>query len=77
MTDGIPRLVISGRLPRKNVPWNLAKERFEIGEDRYILPIGFNPSPYLDRALQGATIVPRAAWFVRIANPENGAIVRR
>jgi hypothetical protein len=75
VTDGIPRLVISGKLPRKNVPWDFAKDRFEIGEDRYILPIGFDPSPYLDRALQGATIVPRAAWFVRIANPENGAIV--
>jgi hypothetical protein len=64
MQTSIPRVVLEGKLPRKNISLQKALEHLSIFEDSYELPLASDPSPYLNRAIQGATIVPRAAWFV-------------
>src|SRR3989442_265366 len=71
----IERIVLKGKLPRKNVPWPVAITRLQISKGTYQVPIGMGASPYLGLAVQGATIVPRAVWFVRIPKGDGGEVV--
>jgi len=65
----VPRTVLSGRLKRKNASWEEAQQ---VLEEREAL---WEPHPaqlvepyYLRRFRQGATIVPRHFWFVRLVS---------
>ncbi len=75
----LPAIRVSGRLPRRNASAEEASELIEEevelvlherGRRSYWAPEGgpeeIGPSPYKDKFVQGATIVPRAVWFVRI-----------
>jgi methylase of polypeptide subunit release factors len=77
--EGIPGEVLSGRLPRRNASLAEAEGTLGVQRTRFFLnrrgrrsfwataatPGGLF-SPYRDRFYQGATIVPRALWFVEI-----------
>jgi SAM-dependent methyltransferase len=66
----VPRTVFRGRLPRKNASWEEARKLLEMTEDTWSpakkAPAG--PRYYLTRFRQGATIVPRRLWFVRLVS---------
>jgi len=62
-SEDIPMLVVSGKLPRKNV--TLTTARLTRQRTSYTPPRAAAYSPYYERFLQGATIVPRNLWFVR------------
>ena len=66
----VPRTLFRGRLPRKNASWEEARKVLEMTEDTWSpakkAPTG--PRYYLDRFRQGATIVPRRLWFVRLVS---------
>jgi len=77
--EGIPGEVLSGRLLRRNAGLAEAEEALRVERTRFFFnrrgrrsfwataatPGGLF-SPYRDRFYQGATIVPRALWFVEI-----------
>jgi len=70
--DGVPREIFSGRLDRKNASLKEAMEQLRITRDKYIPPeieiqskLGAK-SDYYTQFFQGATIVPRNFWFVKI-----------
>ena len=77
--EGIPGEALSGRLPRRNASLAEAENALRVERTRFFLnrrgrrsfwataatPGGLF-SPYRDRFYQGATIVPRALWFVEI-----------
>ncbi len=59
-----PVRTVSGRLPRRNASREEALGVLSVGS---AVPLGSTRtmvSPYLDRAVQGATIAPRPFWFV-------------
>lgn len=61
--------VVSGRLPRKNASYQEARQRLVFADSEW--EPGAAPtraSYYLDRFRQGATIVPRRLWFVRLVS---------
>lgn len=72
----VRRIVIDGRLPRKNLSYGDAKAYLSAGEDEYstpALPASEDASPYLGRVYQGATLFPRNFWFVE---PSKRALVQ-
>jgi len=63
----IPCEVIAGKLEKRNVPWSQAKKSLVVQESSHEFVTHEIRSPwYRQRALQGATIVPRAFWFVEL-----------
>jgi hypothetical protein len=56
---------VSGRLPRRNASHEEATASLTIGPTYELDPTKRRSSPYFDRALQGATLVPRPFWFVQ------------
>lgn len=61
----IPCEVIAGKLEKRNIPWSQAKKSLVVQESSHEFVTHEMRSPwYRQRALQGATIVPRAFWFV-------------
>lgn len=77
--EGIPGEILSGRLPRRNASLAEAEKALRVERTRFFLnrrgrrsfwatatTLGGPLSPYRDRFYQGATIVPRALWFVEI-----------
>ncbi|MGB6877806.1 MAG: N-6 DNA methylase [Candidatus Acidiferrales bacterium] len=86
-TDSIPAEVWHGNLPDRNVAWSVAKPKLEsVAETAKVIYLGqrcafstepgesspSKPSKYQKSFKQGATIVPRSFYFVRIADL-NGA----
>jgi len=65
----VKSLKISGRLPVRNLPLKDAWEVLSFVETSFTPPFSSAgpASPYLDKFVQGATIVPRCFWFVRPA----------
>jgi len=65
----VKSLKISGRLPVRNLPLKDAREVLSFVETSFTPPFSSAgpASPYLDKFVQGATIVPRCFWFVRPA----------
>jgi len=59
----------SGPLPQRNLPWAVARKALTLKRQRVapkaLFPPPANPSPYLKDIREGATLVPRAFWFVR------------
>jgi hypothetical protein len=66
-TEDIPTQRIEGILPEKNLSLQEAIKLFNTQSARYTPPRAEDGSPYLDRFVQGATIVPRCFWFVQPA----------
>ncbi len=77
--EGIPGEVLSGKLPRRNANLAEAEEALRVERVRFFLnrrgrrsywataaAAGGLFSFYRDRFYQGATIVPRAFWFVEV-----------
>jgi hypothetical protein len=70
--DGVPREIFSGKLDRKNASLKEASEQLRITKDKYTPPeieiksILGAKSDYYTKFFQGATIVPRNFWFVKI-----------
>jgi hypothetical protein len=58
---------VSGRLPVRNLSLEKAREYLSFEETSFAPPFASTgpASPYLDKFIQGATIVPRCFWFVR------------
>ena len=73
---------VSGRLLTRNLPLEKAREYLTFEETNFAPPFASaSPaSPYLDKFIQGATIVPRCFWFVRpaaeawVVDPERPAL---
>jgi len=68
----VPREVFSGELDRKNASLKEAMKQLQIKKDKYTSPeieikskLG-DKSHYYKHFFQGATIVPRNIWFVKI-----------
>ncbi|MBI2916763.1 MAG: restriction endonuclease subunit M [Chloroflexi bacterium] len=81
LPDKVARLSLSlkgGPLPRRNLPWAVARKALSLKRQRLLpkdlFPPAANPSPYLKDIREGATLVPRSFWFVRPA-PEPRNIV--
>lgn len=70
----VPSTVVSGRLPRKNTSYPEARQCLAFADSEWERPPRpSEPSYYLDTFRQGATIVPRRLWFVRlISDPRLG-----
>jgi hypothetical protein len=65
----IARTVLSGRLSRKNAGWEEAQRVLTTREEEWQpAPVQRKPSYYLNKFRQGATIVPRRLWFVRLVS---------
>jgi hypothetical protein len=65
----VPRSVFSGRLPRKNVGWEEAQRLLKRQEGHWSPTAApARSSHYLSKFRQGATIVPRRLWFVRLVS---------
>ena len=80
-TDKMPVQTWSGKLPQRNVPWSVAEGKLRRGEETgRVIYLGQRcalstqpgktspalPSKYQRAFKQGATIVPRSIYFVRI-----------
>ena len=91
-SDTLKVLRWSGKLPRRDVVWNEAKEhlRSERSKARAIYlgtrcalsteagaPEATKPSRYQNLFKQGATIVPRSFYFVRLKEPKMALSPRR
>jgi len=70
----VPYIRFSGHLPRKNASWQEATKMLRQDTEQWSpAPLVSQPSPYLRSFHQGATIVPRRFWFVRlVADPRLG-----
>lgn len=66
-TEDIPTQLVRATLPEKNLSLKEAKGYLSTHSERYSPPRAQDGSPYLDRFVQGATLVPRCFWFVRPA----------
>ncbi|GBD11748.1 hypothetical protein HRbin23_01425 [bacterium HR23] len=67
-----PQVVaLRGDLPRKNASPAEARKHLAEGPGELPRPTAVRHSPYRERFVQGATIVPRTLWFVR---PPEGAL---
>jgi hypothetical protein len=65
--DAIPCEVFSGSLQTRNQSWDRAKKSLFVHKATHEFVTHEIRSPwYRDRALQGATLVPRAFWFVEL-----------
>jgi len=63
----IPLIRFKGKLPRQNASLAEAQKVLSSEQQWYTPPqVPKAQSPYLKRVLQGATIVPRGLWFVRL-----------
>lgn len=62
---GTQMLLIQGTLPRKNVSLPETRSFLHIQQQSYRQPVVQGKSPYFDRFVQGASIVPRCLWFVQ------------
>jgi len=86
-TDPVPAEIWHGNLPERNVPWGLAKSRLESEKQTaHVIYLGqrcalstepgsdspSEPSKYQKAFREGATMVPRSFYFVRI-NDLDGA----
>lgn len=71
-----PLLRLSGRLPGKFLDWAEAEGHLAAEETTLALPhyVG-KQSPYYERFLQGATLVPRCFWFVRPAPIKDRGVI--
>lgn len=61
--DEIPAVRFTGELPTKSLSYERATDRLAREDYVYRRPAEADPSDYLPRVLQGATIVPRGLWF--------------
>ncbi|MCS7237552.1 MAG: SAM-dependent methyltransferase [Thermoguttaceae bacterium] len=61
----IPILRLGGELPGRNVSWDEARSVLKEIQETFSLPRELGQSPYYDHVFQGASLVPRALWFVR------------
>lgn len=70
----VPMLTVSGKLPRKELTLEKAKEFLDFGRREFVPPYASvkGRSSYLEKVFNGATIYPRCFWFVR---PPSEAIV--
>lgn len=67
----VPRIMFSGLLPRKNASWQEAKPRLKVSKTTWAPAKMAEKSPYYEDFRQGATIVPRRCWFVRVVVDPN------
>ena len=85
LNDVLETRTWEGKLPAKDLPWSLASDHLQwqtgkggvifLGERTALSTAGGRrhpnqPSPYAERFRQGATIVPRNVYFVRIRDLE-------
>lgn len=69
----VPLREFKGQLPRKNANWHEAKKSLKAAKGQWSPPKSSrNYSPYHDLFRQGATIVPRRFWFVRLVSDPLG-----
>lgn len=61
---------VTGNLPRRNASQAETAEHLLIAEPVPLDAIGGAVSPYLDKAIQGATLAPRPFWFVEPVSGE-------
>ncbi len=72
----VPTLRLQGDLPRKNAAFaEVWGSKLQASETTYTPPVPMGKSPYFERVIQGATIVPRCLWFVR--PPETARVIDR
>jgi hypothetical protein len=66
----VPRTVFRGRLRRKNASWDEARKALQTSEDTWspAKTASAGARYYFDNFRQGATIVPRRLWFVRLVS---------
>jgi len=65
--EPVPCEVIAGKLEKRNVPWSLAEKILVIRESTHEFVTHEIRSPwYHKQALQGASLFPRAFWFVEL-----------
>lgn len=66
----IPRTIFRGRLRRKNASWEEARKVLKTSEATWspATKAAAGARYYLDKFRQGATIVPRRLWFVRVVS---------
>lgn len=63
---GIPSHQYSGNLETKNASYHDAIQTLSRKDTYFELLEDTEPSPYVDDSIQGATLVPRAFWFVEV-----------
>lgn len=64
--------LVSGTLARRNASPAEAHEVLSISEPEVIDVAAISVGPYLDRAIQGATLAPRPFWFIAPVAPARG-----
>lgn len=63
---------VRGDLPSRNIDDAAAVSHLEIAAPVALKPQANIQSPYLERAIQGATLAPRPFWFVKVKAGERG-----
>jgi len=65
-TYPVPAIVLSGTLPEKNLRFKQAKKYLTAVKGEYV-PAAKDEgvSPYHDKVLEGASLVPRTLWFIK------------
>ena len=63
----VPVTRYEGTLPTHNASYEEALKHLRRSESTFTLPTPLGQSPYFPKITQGATLVPRAFWFVRPA----------
>jgi hypothetical protein len=61
----IPMKVFAGQLPVHNASWQQAQQHLTSTETSFTVPTPLGQSPYYAQVANGASIIPRAFWFIR------------
>ena len=61
----IPMKVFAGELPVHNASWQQAQQHLTSTETSFTVPTPLGQSPYYAQVANGASIIPRAFWFIR------------
>ena len=61
----IPMKVFAGQLPVHNASWQQAQQHLTSTETSFTVPTPLAQSPYYAQVANGASIIPRAFWFIR------------
>jgi len=78
-TYPVPSVVVSGKLPEKNLKLEEALKFLSFSQTEYQPPqTPFTKSPYFDKIKSGASIIPRNFWFIDfVSHPTLGIDIEK
>jgi hypothetical protein len=75
MSVPVPMLCLRAQLPHRNASLSQARGCWGESEEAFLPPTSKEASPYWGEVIQGASLAPRCAWFVR--PPEIALVIDR